>query len=178
MKNERLLIMIEIAIMATLAYILGQFKLFQMPQGGSICLIMLPIALISIRRGVAAGVITGFLTGLLDYMMGGYYVHPVQVLLDYPLAYASVGLVGLMRRTNKMNVTSTWLFLLLGVFCRFVCHFASAVIWFGEFAPEGMPVPVYAFVYNVTYLLPELILSGIVLTLLLKKAPRLAALSR
>ncbi|WP_019120790.1 energy-coupled thiamine transporter ThiT [Brevibacillus massiliensis] len=182
MNTQRLTIMAEIAIMAALAYVLGMIKIFQMPQGGSISLIMLPIVIVALRRGLAAGLLTGLIVGELDHLIGGYVVHPIQFILDYPLAYTSIGLVGLARSANWLSganqTVKIWLSLLMAVTVRFLCHFTSGVVWFGSYAPEGMSAAVYSFLYNLSYILPEYIITGIVLTLLVKKAPQLAHLSR
>jgi thiamine transporter len=50
----------------------------------------------------------------------------------------------------------------VGVGGRFVSHFISGVIWWGVFAPEGMNVWLYSILYNGAYLLPELIVSVVI----------------
>lgn len=175
MNRNRLLILLEIAIMSALGFVLGELKLYSMPQGGSISLVMLPIVLIALRRGLIAGLTAGFLVGELNHLIGGTVVHPIQLLLDYPLAFTVVGLVGLVRHfgweTNR--IVMTWTFLLFAITCRFLLHFTSGVVWFGEYAPEGVAVTTYSFLYNISYLLPEWIITGVVLTILMKKAPQL-----
>ncbi|MFM1654767.1 energy-coupled thiamine transporter ThiT [Brevibacillus sp. B_LB10_24] len=182
MNTGRLTIMAEIAIMAALAYVLGMVKIFQMPQGGSISLVMLPIVIVALRRGLTAGLIAGLIVGELKYLIGGYVVHPVQFFLEYPVAYTAIGLVGLARSANWLSganqTAKIWLSLLMAVTVRLLCHFTAGVVWFGSYAPEGMPVTTYSFLYNLSYILPEYIITGIVLTLLVKKAPQLAHLSR
>ncbi|MGC5328442.1 energy-coupled thiamine transporter ThiT [Brevibacillus sp. SYSU BS000544] len=175
MNRNRLLVLLEIAIMSALAFVLGELKLYEMPQGGSISLVMLPIVLIALRRGLVAGLAAGFLVGELNHLIGGYVVHPIQLILDYPLAYTVVGLVGLVRHIGweTKRIVMTWTFLLFAISCRFLLHFTSGIIWFGEYAPEGVAVTTYSFLYNISYLLPELIITGTVLSILLKKAPHL-----
>ncbi|NGQ93823.1 energy-coupled thiamine transporter ThiT [Brevibacillus sp. SYP-B805] len=182
MQNHRLLTMMEIAIMAALGYVLSNVKVFEMPQGGSISLVMVPIALIAIRRGLVPGLITGLIVGELNHLIGGYVVHPVQLLLDYPLAFAALGLAGVARLSRMdrqgKRIAALWGGLLLAVGVRFACHFISGVVWFGEYAPAGMPVPLYSFLYNITYLLPEMIITGVVLTFMVTSAPQLFFLNR
>lgn len=177
MDRNRLLTLLEMAMMAALALILSEIKVYTMPQGGSVSLVMVPIALLAVRRGIIPGVLTGLTVGLLQLFFGGYFVNIVQLVLDYPLAYAALGLVGIVRISHytskpKRNV-AIWGALLAGVLIRFACHFTSGIVWFGDFAPEGMPVAWYSFVYNITYLLPEMVISGIVLSIVLGTAPQL-----
>lgn len=56
----------EIGVAIALAAVLGQVRLFQMPQGGSVSLELLPIIFIAVRRGVAPAIVTGVLYGLLQ----------------------------------------------------------------------------------------------------------------
>jgi hypothetical protein len=49
----------EIGVALALAAILGQVRLFVMPQGGSVSLELLPVIFIAVRRGVVPGLVTG-----------------------------------------------------------------------------------------------------------------------
>lgn len=183
MQNKRLLIMTEIAVLAALAFVLSTVKLFSMPQGGSVSLVMVPIALLAYRRGLAPGLIAGLIVGMLNFLLdGSSFVHPIQLLLDYPLAFMALGLAGAVRLSRfeqpVRRITALWGGLLLGIIGRLVFHFISGVVWFAEYAPEGTPVAVYSFVYNITYLLPEMIITGVVLTLILSRAPQLFFIAR
>lgn len=77
MRNKRVLLMVEIAIFAALGFVLD-FIAFRMPQGGSVSLVMIPIVLMAFRRGIAAGVITGLLVGLLQIVTGFISVAPLS----------------------------------------------------------------------------------------------------
>jgi thiamine transporter len=177
MARQRLLILLEMAMMAALAVVFSEIKVLEMPQGGSVSLVMVPIALIAVRRGILPGVVTGLIVGLLQTLLGGTIVAPVQVLLDYPLAFAALGLSGVIPLSGLQGATrriaALWSALFVGVIGRFVCHFISGIVWFGQYAPEGTPVALYSFLYNITYLLPEMIIAGIVLTVVLTSAPHL-----
>jgi len=165
--REKLKLMIEIALMAGLAFVLGMIKFSGLwAQGGSVSLIMLPIFLVSFRHGLKAGVLTGLLVGCLD-LLGGYVVHPIQMLLDYPLAYMLVGLAGIFswkkEKLDKISYGNIYKGVALGSLGRLISHFFSGVIWFGIYAPEGMPVVAYSLFYNLSYLVLEVIIVLIVL---------------
>ena len=90
------------AMCIALAFILSYIKVFEMPQGGSVTLAsMLPIMLFAAAYGVGPGMLVGAVYGLLQYIQGGWFVHPIQFLLDYPLAFAMIGLAGLYRVLPK-----------------------------------------------------------------------------
>ncbi len=169
--------------MAALAYVLGQLKVYEMPQGGSVSLVMLPIVLIAVRRGLGAGLMAGLLVGIIDYLLGKYpAVHPIQFFLDYPIPYTAIGLAGLIPLArmsgNMMRVVSVCGALLLGVVVRFLAHFTSGVVYFAEYAPEGTPVTTYSFLYNIQYILPEYLITAVVLGILITTAPQLFLLPR
>lgn len=62
--------------------------------------------------------------------------------------------------------------LLIGFILRLGAHFISGVIWFGEYGPEGMPVALYSLLYNLSYLVPEVLLTLAVLIILAKSSQK------
>ncbi len=125
-----------------LSFILWQIKIFRLPQGGSITAAsMLPLVLFAVMFGPKVGITAGVAFGLLLSMQDGFIIHEMQFLLDYPLAFGSIGLAGL----YKKNIAIAALIAGLG---RFVFHFISGVIFFYMFAPEGMNPFLYSFIYN------------------------------
>ncbi|TWI54492.1 energy-coupled thiamine transporter ThiT [Halalkalibacter nanhaiisediminis] len=176
MNRDRLQTMIEIAVMAGLSLILSYVKFGAFwAMGGSISLIMVPIFVIAFRRGWKVGVLTGFLVGVLTLITGGYVVHPIQLIFDYPLPYLVLGFASIFvaRSVSHAPKVSAIVFgLLFATTLRFFSHYFSGVIWFGEFAPDGMSPHLYSFFYNISYLLPEMLLTLVILVLLAKSYPQ------
>ena len=145
------------ALCIALAFVLSYIRLYKLPQGGSITLAsMLPLFLFAYAYGVAPGMLVGAAYGILQFIQEAYFVHPIELLLDYPLAFAMLGLAGLANRfSDKWGMIPG---IILGTFGRFVCAFLSGVIFFGMYAPEGQSVLVYSAVYNGFYLIPEAII--------------------
>ena len=143
------------AVCVALAVVLSNIKLFSMPQSGSVTpCSMFFIVLAGYWFGPAAGLMSGAAMGLLDLLMGGYVVHPAQLLLDYPLAFGLLGLSGFFRNM-KHGLPIGYV---VGVFGRFLMHFLSGVIFFASYAQEsGQPLMLYSAVYNGLYLLPEVV---------------------
>ncbi|MCA0988029.1 energy-coupled thiamine transporter ThiT [Guptibacillus algicola] len=178
MNHNRLVLLLEIALMAGIGVILDLFSIRLWPNGGSVSLAMVPIFLIAFRRGVGAGVVTGLLVGLLQpLLVAPFYVHPIQFLLDYPIAFMVVGLAGLFSvsadKTKKKRITKIAIGCFVGSLFRLVTHFLSGVIWFGDMAPEGTPVALYSFLYNASYLFPAAAVSIVVLALLSSTSPKM-----
>ena len=149
------------AMCIALAFLLSCIRLYRMPQGGSITpASMLPLMLFAYSYGTAPGLLAGFTYGMLHFFQGGYFVHPVELLLDYPLAYAMLGLAGLAR--DRKGTAPLVLSMIAAAAARFFCAFLAGVIFFGEYAPEGQNVFVYSAVYNGFYLIPETLICIVI----------------
>lgn len=152
-------VMVEIAVAAALALVLGMVRVYHMPNGGSVSLEMVPVFYMALRRGVRPGLWTGALLGMLQLLLDAYIVHPVQLILDYPLPFALLGLAGLFRTTPILGVV-------IGSAARYVAHVLSGVIFWASYAPEGVSPWIYSLSYNATYLVPEMIISAVIIWLL------------
>lgn len=156
--HTRLLVHIGLALALTV--VLHTFRLYHMPQGGSVTLgAMLPLLLLSFRYGPVVGYLAGFVYGLLNLLQDPYILHPVQVLFDYPLPYMAMGLAGFFRDRPFLGAT-------VAVVGRFICHFISGIVFFASYAPEGMSPYWYSLVFNGSYLLTELIICLVILKVL------------
>ena len=163
------------ALCLALAFVLSYVRLYKLPQGGSITAAsMLPIFMFAYAYGVGPGFGVGFAYGLLQFIQEGYFEHPVELLLAYPLAFAMLGLAAVARK-----LPDEWAMIpgiALGTFGRFVCAFIAGVVFFGMYAPEGQNVLVYSAVYNGFYLIPEAIICIVIASIpqVRKAAKRLA----
>jgi thiamine transporter len=156
-------VLAEVAISVALAYVLNLIIVYQLPQGGSITLgSMVPILILALRRGPRVGIFAGAVFGLVQLFLGGYWFTIIQVLLDYPVAFACLGLAGFFRKSPMVGVT-------VSVAARFVCHFVSGVVFFGDYAPPELGPVVYSAIYNGSYMLPELVISVAFVYLLIKR---------
>lgn len=152
-NNKNIAIMTEGALCIALCIVLEKINIFAMPQGGSVDFELIPLLLFTYRRGLKWGVQAGVLTGLVKILLGGYFLNVVQVALDYPLAYACVGLAAFHPRIISIFLAA------LG---QITCSVISGVVFFSQYAPEGQSPLVYAIVYNAPVLGAKYILSGIV----------------
>lgn len=152
--------MVTSAVLVALAIALNQVVLFRMPQGGSITAFsMLPIVACAYFFGVRRGLMAGMCVGLIDLIFNPYVIHPIQMLLDYPLAYGALAFAGLMR-TKKFGLILGYI---VGVLCRYLCAVLSGIIFFGQYAPEGFSAFTWSVYYNITYLGIEGAMTVIVL---------------
>lgn len=152
------------AALAIVLGMVGKVLPLQLPQGGSITLETLPIFFMAFWGGWRLGVLTGLLDGVLQLFLGAFIFHPIQVILDYPLPFAVLGLAGFWPQHIRLGI--------LGVsLIRWVLHWVSGMVFFAEYAPEGTPVWLYSALYNGSFVLPEAILGMVLVPLLLRRMP-------
>ena len=169
MFNVRALV--ETALLVAAGFVLSYVKILSFPQGGSVTLLsMLPIVLIGIRRGPAWGFAGGFVYSILQLIQdgGSFAIHPAAFALDYLLPFTAMGLSGLFRKMGKGLLASVPV--CLGV--RFIFHFASGVILWAAYAPEGMNAYLYSLIYNGSYMGVELVTTFIAAVLMTRFIPR------
>lgn len=177
MFPSKMRVLAEVAIFSAIALVFDKFPLFTMPQGGSVSLVMLPILLLSLRHGWQIGLLTGGIVGTIQLFYGGYFLNIFQVFLDYALSYAGIGLAGLVAPllTKHKDLKQAALIIslsgLLGGSIRLLATFLSGIIFYADYATPGMPVWLYSFTYNISYILPSTIIACVLLILLYKARP-------
>ena len=145
------------AVCMALSNVLSMIKLFDMPQGGSVTpASMLPLMLFAYVYGVGPGMMVGAVYGVMQFIIEPYFLSVPQMLLDYPIAFAMVGLAGLFSKSENRALGLT-AGVVLGSVGRFVAAVLSGVVFFAEYAGDQNPW-VYSIGYNGAYMLPECII--------------------
>jgi thiamine transporter len=161
----------EVALAVALAAALGLLKLFALPQGGSVSLEMLPLLFLAVRRGLGPALVAGGLYGFLQLILPGAGIYyPAQVALDYPLAFMAVAAAALVPVRSWKTLG---LAVAAGSMARFIFHFLSGLLFFGQYAPASWQgrwwgSVTYSILYNLSYIVPEAIITVVVLWPLLK----------
>lgn len=184
----------ESGIFIALATVLSILKIFEFSIGGSITVLsMLPIVLLSYRHGIKWGLMCGFSYSIIQMLLGvntiSVFVLPgesqmvwwrvvLMCLLDYVLAYTSLGLGGAFAKKTPKKALVLGVILSLGV-CYFF-HVLSGAVFFGTYADwffgevmtggvgtyiletfTGIPLYfLYSLIYNGCYMIPEIILTS------------------
>jgi thiamine transporter len=130
-------ILAEIIVFVALSGVLYSIRPFSLPYGGSITLgSMVPVMWLSLRRGAKIGIFAGAVFGLIalpiDVLLLPYspIANPAQVVLDYPLAFAMLGLVGLFRTKGEQprNLAEVGVYALLSALCL-VGAILQSIFW-------------------------------------------------
>lgn len=152
------LILVHGALCIAISFVLSYFKLFSMPNGGSITLAsMLPLMVYSNRYGAKYGVMAGVVYGFLQYIQNPEMTHWVQMLVDYPVAFGVIGLGGLVRGENNLVFS-----VLIGGTLRFLCHLFTGAVFFGEYAAAGQSAFMYSLLYNAPYLFADVAICVVI----------------
>ncbi len=150
------------AVAIALGTVLSYIKVFSFPTGGSITLLsMLVICLPGYWFGLGAGVMTGVAYGVLQMLIDPYILFPMQLVMDYLLAFGALGLSGIFAK-RKHGLIPGYVTAVLG---RYVFAVLSGFIFFGMYAWEGWNPLLYSIVYNGIYIFAEAVVTIVILLL-------------
>ena len=172
MKNHlKLRALTEGALFVALALILDKLKLYELYDGGSINLLMIPIFFYCARWGFGPGMLVSCVFSVLKPLLGGAITVGWQSLLgDYIVAFAVLGLAGLFHKEKYGYYIGT----VVGSVARFLVHYIVGATLWAEYMPEsffGMTMTTpwfYSAIYNGLYMAVNMVLCLLVGALLWK----------
>ena len=144
-------------------------------QGGAVTLgSMVPIIAIAIMFGTKWGIVSGLVYSVLNILIMGFYPPPTQtflnfaavVLLDYAVAFGVLGLAGTFYKLLGKKVWAIPISGAIVTTLRYISHIVSGILIWGVYAEEGQSVLAYAVLYNGSFMIPEIIITTVVLALL------------
>lgn len=126
------------AIAIAMSFALSYARFIHLPQGGSVTFasllpLMIYCCMFGTRRGIAVCLIYGCLQALQDT----YIIHPIQFLLDYPLAFGMIGISGIFCERTPLRKNKFFGFIVgavIAVVLRYACHVCSGVFAFADYA--------------------------------------------
>ena len=150
------------AVALALAMVTSMIKIFRFPFGGSVTLFsMLFICLIGYFYGPGTGILTAVAYGVLQFILGPYIYTPIQVIVDYPLAFGALGFAGLFWKSRNGLLKGY----IIGVVGRWVFSVISGWVFFGEYAWDGWAALPYSLCYNGAYIFAEAIITIILISI-------------
>lgn len=169
-KKKRILMIAESAIMLALGTALSLIAFAPWPAGGSITVFsMLPVLIIAYRYGVKWGLGVGAVYGLIQMVLGvsalsyatNAWAAVCIILFDYVVAFGVLGFGGLFRNIRNQAVGFT-LGVVVACALRFLCHFLTGITVWADYAEGVWGVIIYSLTYNGSYMLPELVITAAV----------------
>lgn len=171
MSHNRIRMLVEGAIMVALATALSYLKLIELPQGGSVCIGMLPIFFFAVRWGLRGGLLTSLAYGMLQLIFDGAYAWGwTSMLLDYLVAFTVLGFAGIFHKQKFGVFYGT----VLGCVLRFIVHFISGVTIYRIYEPTElfnitfMNPWLYSAAYNGSYMLIDMIICLVIFAVIYK----------
>ena len=143
--------LVEAALMIALATILGYFRLYRFPQGGSVDFAMVPILIYCLRWGPAWSLSCCFVNDVLQFFLGGGIALSWQsMLLDYVVAYTLVFLCGF---AAGKKLGWLWGTLLAGLGRWVSLTLSGGLLWYMYMPEEFLGLPmvdpwVYSMIFN------------------------------
>lgn len=148
------------AMSIALASVTSMMKVYEFPFGGSITFFsMLFACLPGYFYGLEAGLLSAAAYGVLQFLLGPYILFPMQVIVDYLLAFGALGLSGLFSK-SKNGLLKGYL---VGILGRYVFAVLSGWLFFGEYAWEGWGALPYSLAYNGAYIFAEGAITVVIL---------------
>ena len=148
------------ALCLALAFVLSNVKIFKLPMGGSVTVFsMFFITFIGFLYGPRVSLSAAFAYGLLQLIVDPYIISVPQLLCDYILAFGALGVSGFFYKSRYGMMKGY----IAGIFGRFLFSTLSGVIFFADYAPEGMSPLAYSAAYNGSYIAAEGALTLVVL---------------
>ncbi len=155
-SNTRALVYGAVAV--AMSFALSYARLFKLPQGGSVTFAsLLPLMIYCTMFGTRRGLIVCIIYGTLQALQDPYIIHPMQFLLDYPLAFGLIGVSGIFVEKGlfKHKIIGFVLGAVLAVIFRYACHVCSGVFafadyfyWDSDLMSKYDTAVLYSFAYN------------------------------
>lgn len=153
---------------------------------------MLPLLIVGYMFGVKWGLFSGFVYGIIQCVLGALTSTPFAsqsainivfiILLDYIIAFMVIGTSGMFKNKIKNIPVSFAVGSVVAMLLRFAAHFVSGILFFGTwaewyFTQDGFPAwgrkildsfgglklsVIYSFIYQASYLIPEIIITIVV----------------
>ena len=144
------------------AFVLSFVKLFSMPLGGSVTLCsMFFVCIIGYLYGWKYSISAAFAYGLLQFVQKPEILSPIQVLVDYFLAFTALGLSGFFK-DRKYGLYVGFIVAVTG---RFFFQSLSGYVFYAEYAPEGWNPLLYSICYNGAYIYTEAAITLVILAI-------------
>ena len=137
MTSVKLRVWIEGAIVAALAIVLSMIPT-TIGTSFTISLGMIPLSIYAIRRGLATGLFSGLVWGLLHFVTGDvWFLSVSRVIIEYVIAFTFAGFAGIFTsriQKNMHNGQKGTLSLMvgavfIGTLARFFRHFVAGFIF-------------------------------------------------
>lgn len=167
--------LVESAIMIAIGTILSMITIaspWKLGGGVTVCS-MLPLVILSFRHGTKVGVFASSVYGLIQMILGfsnvqyatNFLMAAGIVIFDYIVAFGLVGFSAVFKNAFQNRLWAIVAGVAFTFTLRLLCHFVTGVwIWEALWPNElGWAAWIWSLAYNASYMIPEIILTVIVI---------------
>jgi len=159
-----------------LSFALSYVKVSPVTYGGSITLAsFVPVLIYAYVYGFADGLLIGLIHGLLNFISDPYILTPMTFILDFLLAFASIGIMGFAHKFTKKTTFNVVLGTVAVFSVRFIFHLISGIIYFANdsiwVSLPGWALDnafIYSFIYQCVYIPADCAIAAVVLYVIAK----------
>jgi thiamine transporter len=181
MKQDRVVLRLTFialysALFIVLDYAAHTFGMFQMPNGGSLGLGTLAILVAAYHLGWKEGVVVGLISIPLQILSSGtLWFTPtwplIGLLLDYVVPFGVYGLTPLIKDFKVWKVKIPVGIIAVNLIRAFSHTLAGAYLWV-ESAAGSLGAWSFSATYNLTYMIPTMILGAILVPMIVSRLPK------
>lgn len=159
-----------------LSFVLSFIKVEPVLYGGSVTAAsFVPILIYTYVYGVTDGLLIGLIFGLFNFATSPYILTPMTFVLDYLLAFASIGAMGFAKKFTKKTTFNVVLGTIAVYVVRFIFHLISGFIYF-SMDSIWVELPawalsnafIYSFIYQCIYIPADCAIAAVVMYVLAK----------
>lgn len=163
-----------------LSFALSYVKLFSMPMGGSVTFAsMLPLMFYAYMFGAKRGVFAGLIYGVLQFIQSPQPYQWMQILLDYPVAFAALGLAGIASEFKFLKgntIVEVIVGMTIAALFRYFAHVTSGYFVFYTWSTMDNPL-LYSVLYN-SFIFVDLAIDVVAAALILSSKSMRNAVTR
>ncbi|MBC7462237.1 MAG: energy-coupled thiamine transporter ThiT [Thermoleophilia bacterium] len=166
-SHAELLRLMEAATAVALCVLLGNLRLLELPSGGSISLAAVPLLAYAAVRGGRGALLACWCAGAAHALSGGTIIHPLQLVLDYVVAYGVLAAPAVLGARTTVRRTVG---IVVAMLLQLAVTTLSGVLFFSSVA--GAAAWRYSLGYNATTTVPELVLALIAVPVAIRALQR------
>lgn len=138
----------RIAIISSMSFILSLLEFYHLPNGGGVSLYLFPLMLAAIYESNKNAMYIALVTASLQILLGGYFLNPIQIVLDYYLPVLIICLAMNIRINTYFNFSTAFILMLFS-------NTLSGILFYGVNFTASIS-------YNMTFFIPTIIINLIV----------------
>ena len=163
-----------LALTIALNYLNTVMPIIQMPNGGSLELMVIPMFVASYHMGWKWGAMISFLSWLLGMFFGlnSYMKEPLQVVFDYVIPFVAIGLASVFPRIHigKFTLSNVYVGIAGGMLLKYLSQVISGVyFWPSDGAAGSLPALIFSLGYNGGFNLITFVVAVIITPILIMR---------